>query len=514
MAESVILRGAYAITDPRLGRAGVIPSGAVVITGGAVVETGPFAVLAPKHPGARVIADGSQLLMPGLVDAHSHGRGLSPIQKGVHNDFLENALFDWAYIPVLPPELTAAICALRHLRSGCTLLHHNGFDDDGVEGARRAHIAIRTYLSTGIRLAFSPGVRDESKLAMGGEEFIETLPPDLRAGARPLVFLDKEASADSYFRLFDELYDTYNNKDTRILLAPCWAHGASEAFLRRVRAKADERGGVMIHMHLLQSPVHKAYGLRWHGKPTVFWLDDLGLVESNVVYGHAIHVTEAEIALMGRRRVSVTSHPSCNFHMRHGITPVMPLRAAGVNVAMGLDDKTINDDEDAVMELRMTHKVHRLHSFELTAPPLGAYEALEIATLNGAKAAGFAGEVGALLPGMKGDAILVDLDRVTRDPWIDPDFEIAEAFVERAMGADVASVVIGGRIVVEDHRPQTIDVDALYREVRAFCDKGLTAEHRARADLLARIKPHAQAWYGTWHEHMLDRPFYRVNSRV
>jgi hypothetical protein len=58
--------------------------------------------------------------------------------------------------------------------------------------ARRAHIAIRTYLSTGIRLAFSPGVRDESKLAMGGEEFIETMPPDLRAGARPFAFFDKE----------------------------------------------------------------------------------------------------------------------------------------------------------------------------------------------------------------------------------------------------------------------------------------------------------------------------------
>ena len=173
---------------------------------------------------------------------------------------------------------------------------------------------------------------------MGGEEFIETLPADLRVAAGPLVFFDKELLADSYFRLFDELHNTYNNDDTRILLAPCWAHGASEAFLRRVRAKADERGA-MIHMHLLQSPVHKAYGLRRHGKPTVFWLDDLGLVERNVVYGHAIHVTEAEIELMGRRKVSVTSHPSCDFHMRNGITPVMPLRDAGVNVAMGLDDK-------------------------------------------------------------------------------------------------------------------------------------------------------------------------------
>ena len=80
--------------------------------------------------------------------------------------------------------------------------------------------------------------------------------------------------------------------------------------------------------------------------------------------------------------------------MRNGITPVMPLRAAGVNIAMGLDDKTINDDEDAVMELRMMHKVHRLHTFDLATPALSAYEALEIGTLNGAKASGFAGEVG------------------------------------------------------------------------------------------------------------------------
>jgi cytosine/adenosine deaminase-related metal-dependent hydrolase len=514
MSETIILRGAYAIFDARLGPSGVIREGAVAITDGTVAETGPFTAIAPKYPGARVIGDGTQLLLPGLVDAHSHGRGLSPIQKGVRNDFLENALFDWAYMPILPPELTAAVCAWRHLRSGCTLLHHNGFDDDGPEGRGRAHAAIKTYLSTGIRLAFSPGVRDESKLAMGGEQFVETLPADLRLAARPFVFFDKEAFADEYFHLFDRLYDAYNNADTRILLAPCWAHGASEAFLRRVRAKSEARGGVMIHMHLVQSPVQKAYGLRRYGKPTVFWLDDLGLVDSNVAYGHAIHVTEAEIELMGSRGVSVTSHPSCNFHMRSGITPVMPLRAAGVNVAMGLDDKTINDDEDAVMELRMMHKVHRLHTFDLTAPALSAYEALEIATVNGAKAAGFAGEVGALLPGMKGDAILVDLDRITRDPWIDPEFDIAEAFVERAMGADVATVVVGGKIVIEDHRPLTIDVDGLYREVREFCAKGLTPEHRARADLLARIKPYAQAWYRTWHQDMSDQPFYHVNSRV
>ena len=80
------------------------------------------------------------------------------------------------------------------------------------------------------------------------------------------------------------------------------------------------------------------------------------------------------------------------------------------------------------------------HPPDLATPALSAYEALEIATLNGARASGFADEVGALVPGMKGDAILVDLDRMACDPWIDPEFAIADAFVERAMDADVATV--------------------------------------------------------------------------
>ena len=76
------------------------------------------------------------------------------------------------------------------------------------------------------------------------------------------------------------------------------------------------------------------------------------------------------------------------------------------------------------------------------------------------------------------------------------------------------TVVIGGKIVVEDHQPRMIDVEGLYREVRAFCAKGLAPEQRARADFLRKIKPYVQAWYGTWHEVMLDQPFYRVNSRT
>jgi len=435
------------------------------------------------------------------------------MQKGSHNDFLENALYDWAYMPILPPELTAGIAASHHLRSGCTTMHHNGFDDDGAEGARRAPIAIRIYQESGLRFAFSPGIRDESKLVMGGEEFLKLLPDELRREAAPLVEFDRDKLLDDYFELFEELYSRFNGVDSRILLAPSWAHGASEKFLRRVRDASDAHGGTLVHMHLLQSPVQKEWGLRRNGKPTIQWLSDNGLMDRRMAFGHAIWVTEDDIAFMGERQVSVTTHPSCNFHMRNGITPVMQMRAAGINVAMGMDDKTINDDEDAVMELRMMHKVHRINSLVLSSRPMGAYEALETATVNAARASGFENEVGALLPGWKGDAILVDTQRIERDPWIDPGVDPIDAFVERAMGSDVHTVVVGGRICVENHIVTSIDVPLLFREVRSFCEKGLPPERRARADLLARIKPHMQKWYAGWERKSEQAPFYQVSSR-
>ncbi|MEI8191941.1 MAG: amidohydrolase family protein, partial [candidate division NC10 bacterium] len=249
MSESLLLRGKFLLTDARLKSRGVIRDGGVFIEEGRIAAVGLFSALVSQHPQARVIGDGSQLVMPGLVDAHSHGRGLSPIQKGVPTDFLENALFDWEVMPALPPELTAAMCALRHIRSGCTLLHHNGFDDEGASGARRAEAAIRTSLSTRIRLAFSPAIRDESRLALDEEGFLATLPTDLQAWATPLVRFDKRRAADEYFALFEDLYARHNGAETRILLAPSWAHGATDAFLRRVRERSDALGGVPIHMH-------------------------------------------------------------------------------------------------------------------------------------------------------------------------------------------------------------------------------------------------------------------------
>src|SRR5437899_2851942 len=154
----LLLRGKYVLTSAAEPAAGVLTDSAVLVRGDSIAAVGDFQTLRRRHRQARVIGNGKQLLMPGLVDAHSHGRALSPIQKGVLNDYLENNLLDWALMPVFEPELTAALGVVRHVRSGCTTIHHMGFDTDGPHARRRCETAIRTYLDAGIRLAFAPGV--------------------------------------------------------------------------------------------------------------------------------------------------------------------------------------------------------------------------------------------------------------------------------------------------------------------------------------------------------------------
>lgn len=507
-----LVRGKYLITDAAARQSGIIEDGAVLVEGKYIRETGTFEKLRRLHPEAAVLGNGQQLVLPGLIDAHSHGRGLSPVQKGVLNDFLENNLLDWAFMPVLDPELISALCAVRHIRSGATTIHNNAFDSTGPEAVSLASATIKAYLKAGIRLAYSPGVRNIDRFVLDTDGFLSTLPPGLQNEAKQLAQLDSAAVEEAYFALFAELYKTFQSEETNIFLSPSWAQACTPEFLQRAKAEADRLGKIPIHMHCLQTPVQKAFSLRKYGKTAIAYLDELGLLDENTVLAHAIWITTADLELMAQRRVSVTSHPSCNLGMRNGITPVYAMRQKGICVAVGMDDKTINDDEDIIMELRMLHKLHRVPDYRLETPPLDAFAVLEMGTVNAAGVLGFGGKTGALKPGLLADLIVVDLDRTLNSPWMSPETDIAEAFVQRALGSDVDSVMVGGQVVMVNRRITTLDEEALYREVRQAAARGITPDMRRYAEKLQQLKPYYQAWYNSWLSPDQEA-FYRVNSR-
>lgn len=508
----ILVRGRYVITDAASGENGILTDGAAYLSEGQVVEVGDYESLKKKYPQATVKGNGQQLLMPGLIDGHSHGWGLTLTQRGIGLDFLENGLIDWAFMINLDPGLSAMMSAVRHLRSGCTTMHHNNWGEEPnlLENAEKI---IKGYQEVGIRLAYSPGGRNMNRLALDDTEFFKTLPPDLQEFARPMVYYDKEAFVDAYFDLFEVLYNRYNNNDTRIIFGPSWAQGCTNKFLQRIKTRADELGKVQIHIHTLQTPIQKAFGMRKYGKSLLAHLDDLGLVDENLTLGHAVYLTESDIELLASKRTSITHHSSCNLAVRNGIAPVYFLHKARVNVALGIDDKGINDDEDAIMELRMIHRLHRVSGFDLASTPaLNAFDILKMGTINTARVCGFEGELGALKPGMKADAILVDLEEIMEDPWISPDLNIAEIFVHRAKGVHVNTAIVGGKVVIEDRKFLTVDVDELYDEVRKQAAKGISPEQRRFAETLQKIKPYYHKWYEGW-EKIDFEPFYMMNSR-
>jgi len=509
---SFLVRGKYVITDPKMGEKGILYDSSVYISEDKIIEIGDYTLLKKKYSTAVIKGNGKQLLMPGLIDSHSHGAGLSPFQRGVPYDFLENYLMDSPNGIVLEPELNAIMCAIRHLRNGFTTLHcnkvGNELDPEAVEKL------FRGYKKAGIRVAYSSGVRDLNSITYDDAEFYKTLPLELQKLVKPIIFNDKKFFIEEYFKHFEYIYDKYNNEDRKIIFGPLWVQGSSDEFLQRIKSRADELGKIPLHIHTLQTPIQKAFGLEKYGKSLLAHLDDLGLVDENIVLGHAVFLNNSDIELLALKKGSITHHASCNLVVRNGIAPVYFLHKSGVNVSLGIDDKGINDDEDPFMEMRMIYYLHRIAGFDLVdTPPLSSFNVLGMATINAARVCNFTGVIGALKPGMKADLLLIDLDRIMKNPWVSPRLNVVDLLIYRGKGTDVNTVMVNGNIVIENHKFCNIDVNLVYDEVREQVNKGINPKQKEFAEILQKLKPYSQSFYKHWPTSELV-PFYKMNSQL
>ncbi|MEG2204928.1 MAG: amidohydrolase family protein, partial [Oscillospiraceae bacterium] len=232
----MLVHGKYAILDASLPQAGYREEVAVRVENSLIAEIGTWKDLRDRYPDEPVVGNGKQLLMPGLIDAHTHGAGLSYAQRGVHLDYLENSLLDFAVALQLPPELNSMMNAVRHITNGCTTIQHNesgvALDPDMAEISRRK---IAAYRKTGIRLGYSMGVRNRNTLALEDESFLTTLPDDLRKEAAPRVYYDHEKAAQMYLDAFDDVYQAENHGRVRVFLGPNWVQGSTDALLQQVK---------------------------------------------------------------------------------------------------------------------------------------------------------------------------------------------------------------------------------------------------------------------------------------
>jgi 5-methylthioadenosine/S-adenosylhomocysteine deaminase len=249
---------------------------------------------------------------------------------------------------------------------------------------------------------------------------------------------------------------------------------------------ADGSPAEGVHTHLLESPAQRHYLDAWLGGSVVDWLDQLGFLSPAASFAHGVWLRPGEMELLAERGATVVHNPGSNLRVRNGIAPLKELRQAGVAVALGTDEMTLNDNDDLLAEARLAGILAGLTGADLEPAQL-----LQMATATGAAAAGFGKLTGVLASGMRADVVLVDAARLD-EPAVTGDVPLLELLLARGLGSDVRTVLVDGEVLLDERRHSWIDREELVAELRVVARKQDGGLHqRETRDLAERL---ARAW--------------------
>lgn len=183
----------------------------------------------------------------------------------------------------------------------------------------------------------------------------------------------------------------------------------------------------------------------------IAYVDSLGLFEFPTIAAHCVHVSDDDIAILADKKVNVIHNPGSNLKLGNGFSPIQKMMAAGVNVALGTDGSSSNNNLNLFEEMHLAAMVHKAVHQDPTAIP--AYTALEMGTVNGAKALGLEGKVGQIKEGYLADLIMIDLKK----PHFYPRFNMTASLVYSAQASDVKNVMINGQWVMKNYEILTMN---------------------------------------------------------
>jgi len=511
---AIVARGRWLIVDPAtLPEHGLVENGAVAVEGGKVVAAGTYREVRSEWPGAREIGSEHHLVLPGLINAHHHGRGLTSAQLGVLDDALAPLLVDFACMRPIDAYLDTAYSAAQLIRSGVTTVIVGGFPRDPGEYAAEIGDSLQAYHDVGIRVSFGVELMDQHNFAptVSDEDFIDSLPADAAESLIAAMSAFNSLSVDETFALVESLHKEYlSHPRIDILLAPVAPQLCSDDMLRRVRQVATDLG-TGIQMHCLESMYVARITRARYGRSAVEHLHELGVLGPDVSLAHGVWISERDCELCASTATSICHNPSSNLRVQAGVLPTSGLLARGVNVAIGTDGMSLNDDEDLLQELRLAAKLGQLEGGVTDGPAISSFDALRMATTNAAHAALRAGAIGRLCVGCEADLVLVDTTRLS-GPYLDPRLNVIDSLLYRARGADVDTVMIGGTLVMEDRRLLTIDAPQLEASLRASALAEPTEEFMRFREALATVRANVVTAYADVLDGD-DEPWLKVNSR-
>ena len=406
----------------------------VCVSGGEILAVGEV----PADFRADTVVEGKgKLLIPGLVNAHTHV--YMTMFRGCADDL---SFTDWLFghIDPLESKMTREDCYWA------TLLGYLEMISTGTTACLDMYVftetALRAAEESGFRAALSRGLTGGAGDPEGGKRRI------------------REA--------LEEMEDWKGSTDRiRFFLGPHAPYTCDPDYLREIADLAEERK-LPLHLHLSES-VSEQEGVREkYGCTPAEYFDRAGILRPGTVAAHCVYVNESDMHLLAERGVTAVTNPASNLKLGNGVAPVPDLLRAGVNVALGTDGAASNNALNLFRELNLVTLLHKGLRGDPTELP--ASQGLRMATENGARALGWE-KLGRIEAGWTADLAVLDLDRVNLRPWND----VLSSLAYAANGSEVESVMVEGKFLMKDREFLTIDRERVQFEVDRTCRRlGLT----------------------------------------
>lgn len=442
-------------------------------------------------------APNDTLILPALSNAHDHGRGIRTVAFGAGDDALEVWIAALGLEPVTDPYLRAAVAFARMAETGVATLNHCHNSADPARLVDEAEAVSRAAKDVGVRVAFAVPISGRNPLTYGDPgPLLERLPTKQAAaltdspttGPSPSEQLAMVAEVAAFEH--DCFHVQYGP------IGPQWVH---DEILEQV-AEGSATTGRRVHMHLFETRYQKEWAEAAYPGGLLNHLDAIGLLSEQLTVAHGVHLDDADCALLAERGVHVSVNTSSNLRLRSGLPPIARFLRHGVRFGLGLDGMAFDDDEDALRELRVAWRLARGWGAE---DVLTLNRLLDAALIDGRRAIlGPSDPGGTLTAGATADILTLDTTRMTADV-LDGCASLTDLTVARARTEDVRSLIVGGKIVVENGKATGIDRAAAVAEIM---DQARASGAMPPSDDLKTLQAAIADYYRCGcHKHLTDR---------
>lgn len=400
-----------------------------------------------------------RLIIPALANAHDHGRPLSTTSFGAAGKPLETWLLRLAVMPSVDPYLAACAAFGRAAEGGCASVMMHCTRPQGLDAlAGEVRKVAEAAKTVGIRLTFAVGMRDQNPLVYGDHSGVTGQLGAVEQGVVERYFSLPSLTPSEQLQQAEDVANAVGDLDVNIQFGPTGVQWCSDAMLRQI-AEASSQTGRRVHMHLLETRYQREWADKQFPKGIVHYLKEIGLLSPRLTLAHCVWARPEELELIAASGATIAINTSSNLHLRSGLAPVAAMWEAGCKVAMGIDGCALDEDDDALRELRLNTLLH--------AQPGFADDAIRTRMLTAATAAGrlSLGRESALLEqGDDADWVSLDLTKLNVDGLYEVNSQ--DLLFSRATCRHLDSLVVGGRSIVEQGKLVTLDLEEVHIELR------------------------------------------------